>query len=139
MVLSQTKLLDSWSTFPESSKRILFAVPEVIGVVPTAREEDPPVIFTVTKAPVAETEETPEPVNKIPVAPAVTCPVGPETATEDPVPEVPEEPEVPEDPEVPDVPEDPEDPDVPDDPEVPEVPDEPLVPAIAPTDVRTKE
>jgi hypothetical protein len=29
-------------------------------------------MLTVTKFPAAETEETPEPVNKIPVAPAVT-------------------------------------------------------------------
>ena len=32
----------------------------------------PPAMFTVTKSPAAETDETPEPVNRIPVAPAVT-------------------------------------------------------------------
>jgi hypothetical protein len=51
------------SPLPESSN-----VTEFVVIPPPV----PPAMFTVTKSPAAETDETPEPVNRIPVAPAVT-------------------------------------------------------------------
>jgi hypothetical protein len=58
-------------------------VPEV-PAVPVAPVDPPPLTITVTKSPEDVTEETPDPVNKNPVAPDVTCPLGPTTEIADP-------------------------------------------------------
>jgi len=73
----QVKLLPAGPVTPDTPE-----VPEV----PEVPDPVPPVMVTVTKFPVALTDWTPDPVKLIPVAPAVTCPVAPKIATDEPVP-----------------------------------------------------